>query len=68
MLLGGEEMNAKRDSICLNAGVGCYVYGIAGTIEEGVDMARKTLQSGKATEVLKTWIEASQAVAATVDQ
>lgn len=68
VLLGGEEMNAKRDSICLNAGVGCYVYGLAGTIEEGVDMARKTLQSGKATEVLKTWIEASQAVAATVDQ
>eukprot|EP00562_Extubocellulus_spinifer_P006048 CAMPEP_0178517966 /NCGR_PEP_ID=MMETSP0696-20121128/25988_1 /TAXON_ID=265572 /ORGANISM="Extubocellulus spinifer, Strain CCMP396" /LENGTH=363 /DNA_ID=CAMNT_0020148463 /DNA_START=220 /DNA_END=1311 /DNA_ORIENTATION=+ len=64
VLLGGEEMNAKRDSICLNAGVGCYVYGLTDTIEEGVALAKKTLQSGKATEVLKAWIESSQAIAA----
>ena len=64
VLLGGEEMNAKRDSICLNAGVGCYVYGLTDTIEEGVALAKKTLQSGKATEVLKTWIESSQEIAA----
>ena len=56
-------MNAKRDAVCLNAGVGCYVYGMADTIEEGVALAKKTLQSGKATEVLQTWIEASQEIA-----
>lgn len=64
VLLGGEEMNAKRDSICLNAGVGCYVYGLTDSIEEGVALAKKTLQSGKATDVLKNWIESSQEIAA----
>lgn len=64
VLLGGEEMNAKRDSTCLNAGVGCYVYGLTDSIEDGVALAKTTLQSGKATEVLKTWIEVSQAIAA----
>ena len=64
VLLGGEEMNAKRDSICLNAGVGCYVYGLTDTIEEGVALAKKTLQSGKATEVLENWIKSSQEIAA----
>jgi len=33
------------------------------TIEEGVALAKKTLQSGKATEVLQTWIETSQEIA-----
>lgn len=63
VLLGGDEMNAKRDAVCLNAGVGCYVYGMSDTIEEGVALAKKTLQSGKATEVLQTWIEVSQEIA-----
>ena len=63
VLLGGDEMNAKRDAVCLNAGVGCYVYGMSDTIEEGVALANKTLQSGKATEVLQTWIETSQEIA-----
>jgi len=63
VLLGGDEMNAKRDAVCLNAGVGCYVYGMSDTIEEGVALAKKTLQSGKATEVLQTWIETSQEIA-----
>ncbi len=62
VLLGGDHTNAKRDSIVLNAGVGCYVYGLADTIEEGCTLARETLYSGKATDKLKEWIEASQAV------
>eukprot|EP00588_Corethron_pennatum_P020146 CAMPEP_0194323572 /NCGR_PEP_ID=MMETSP0171-20130528/25830_1 /TAXON_ID=218684 /ORGANISM="Corethron pennatum, Strain L29A3" /LENGTH=361 /DNA_ID=CAMNT_0039082251 /DNA_START=41 /DNA_END=1126 /DNA_ORIENTATION=+ len=62
VLNGGEHTNAKRDSIVLNAGVGCYVYGLTDSIEGGVKLARKTLESGKAAEVLKKWIHSSQSI------
>lgn len=64
VLLGGDHSDAKRDAIVLNAGVGCYVYGLVDSIEEGCKLARTTLESGKATELLQNWIEASQAIAA----
>jgi len=63
VLEGGEHTNAKRDSIVLNAGVGCYVYGLVDSIEEGVKLARKTLVSGAATESLENWITVSNKVA-----
>jgi len=63
VLLGGDHTNAKRDSIVLNAGVGCYVYGMTDTIEDGIKLARETLVSGKAAELLKQWIDVSQEVA-----
>lgn len=62
--MGGSHTNAKRDSIVLNAGVGCYVYGLVESIEEGIALARETLESGKATEVLQKWIISSQEVSA----
>eukprot|EP00542_Grammatophora_oceanica_P020240 CAMPEP_0194031818 /NCGR_PEP_ID=MMETSP0009_2-20130614/4895_1 /TAXON_ID=210454 /ORGANISM="Grammatophora oceanica, Strain CCMP 410" /LENGTH=365 /DNA_ID=CAMNT_0038672059 /DNA_START=219 /DNA_END=1316 /DNA_ORIENTATION=+ len=64
VLEGGTHTDAKRDSIVLNAGMGCYVYGLTPTIEEGCQLARETLESGKATDVLNQWMEASQAIAA----
>jgi anthranilate phosphoribosyltransferase len=63
VLLGGDTSNAKRDSIVLNAGVGCYVYGLTSSIEEGCKLSRDTLNSGKATEKLHEWIQCSQDVA-----
>lgn len=62
VLEGGDHTNAKRDAIVLNAGVGIYVYGLADSIESGIDLARKTLNSGKAKETLKKWIETSSAI------
>ena len=62
VLQGGEHTNAKRDAIVLNAGVGIYVYGLTDSIAEGIELARKTLNGGKAEEVLKKWIEVSQAI------
>lgn len=62
VLVGGAHTNAKRDSIVLNAGVGCYVYGLTDSIAEGVKLARSTLESGKATEVLQNWISVSQEI------
>jgi len=63
VLLGGVHTDAKRDAIVLNAGVGIYVYGITSTIEEGCALARTTLESGKATELLQQWIAVSQDIA-----
>ena len=47
----------------MNAGVGCYVYGMTETIEEGCALARKTLVEGKAAEVLKKWKAVSKEIA-----
>ena len=55
----GQHSNAKRDAICLNAGMGIYVYGGAKTVKEGVEIARKTLQSGEGYNLLQRWIAAS---------
>jgi anthranilate phosphoribosyltransferase len=63
VLKGGSHADAKRDAIVLNAGVGCYVYGLTPTIEEGCELARTTLEAGKAEELLGTWIQASQDIA-----
>jgi anthranilate phosphoribosyltransferase len=64
VLMGGDHTDAKRDSIVLNAGFGCYVYGLADSIEDGIKLARTTLESGKASDLLKEWIATSQAIAA----
>lgn len=63
VLEGGDHTDAKRDAIVLNAGVGCYVYGLAASIEEGCQLARSTLNSGKAALLLEEWIQVSQAIA-----
>jgi anthranilate phosphoribosyltransferase len=62
-LEGGTHTDAKRDSIVLNAGVGCYVYGKSESIKEGCKLARTTLESGKAAELLKRWVATSQDIA-----
>ena len=58
----GLAPNAKRDAVILNAGVGLYVYGGAGSILEGVNEVRKVLDGGKALETLDRWIESSSAL------
>ena len=63
VLLGGDHTDAKRDSIVLNAGMGCYVYGLTETIEEGIQLARETLESGKASDLLEEWVVVSQEIA-----
>jgi anthranilate phosphoribosyltransferase len=59
----GSHTNAKRDSIVLNAGVGCYVYGQARSIKEGIKLARRTLEDGGGWEKLDDWIETSKLIA-----
>ena len=63
VLQGGDHTDAKRDSIVLNAGVGCWIYGLTESIEDGCKLARETLESGKAADLLKDWVAASQEIA-----
>lgn len=64
VLLGGTAHDAKRNSIILSAGLGCYVYELVDSIEDGVALAKKTLESGEADSKLKKWIEVSQNIKA----
>lgn len=50
-ILNGEK-GARRDIVVLNAGAAIYTTGIADTIEEGVRLAEKAIDSGKALEKL----------------
>ena len=60
--MGGDTMNAKRDAVILNAGVGLYVYGLANSIDGGIKMARDVLQSGKGLAKLNEWIDVTQKI------
>jgi len=62
VLEGGSFTNAKRDSVMLNAGFGCYVYGLADSIAGGVEVARKALYAGKGVECLDKWVKTTQAI------
>jgi anthranilate phosphoribosyltransferase len=60
VLAGGAHTDARRDSVVLNAGMGCYVYGLAPSVAEGVQLAREVLASGKALRTLDQWVSSSQ--------
>jgi len=64
VLSGGSARDAKRDAVILNAGFGCYVYGKVDTVEEGCELARAALESGRAAAKLDDWIRASREIAA----
>jgi len=55
-VLKGEEGTAKEISI-LNAAGAIYVGGKAGSVKEGIGIARETIDSGKAYNKLKEFIE-----------
>ena len=58
-ILGGTETGAKRQAVCLNAGAALYIAGKAETMEEGVRMAEKLIDSGAALEKLRQFIRES---------
>lgn len=62
VLKGGDVFNAKTNSVILNAGMGLYVYGLASSIEEGIEIARDVLRSGKGLVKLDEWIEVTQMI------
>jgi anthranilate phosphoribosyltransferase len=60
--LSGDACPA-RDIVALNAGGAIYVGGSAGSIEEGVEVAKATIDSGAAMDTLDALREMSQALA-----
>ena len=50
------------DIVLLNAGAAIYVSGVAGTLQEGVEMARAAVESGVAKEKLRQLVEITHQV------
>lgn len=60
-VLGGGLQGAVTDAIALNAAAGCWVYGLDGTVGEGLERVRGVLKSGAALSTLGKWAAVSQA-------
>ncbi len=58
-ILAGKEKGPKKDIVLLNAGAAIYANGKAKSIEEGVELAKQSIDSGKAAEKLKQLVEES---------
>jgi anthranilate phosphoribosyltransferase len=57
-VLSGET-GPKRDIVLLNAGAALYIGGMADSIQTGIGMAAKSIDSGKAEHVLEKLVEMS---------
>ncbi len=57
-ILDGKQ-GAKRNIVLANAGAAIYVSGKASSILEGVEQAKEAIDSGKAKETLKKFVEFS---------
>lgn len=57
-ILGGERGH-KRNAVLLNAGAALYIGGKAETMQDGVKLAAEIIDSGKAMETLRAFIEIS---------
>lgn len=58
-ILKGEIQGAKRDIVLLNAGCALYITGKAGSISEGISLAKASIDGGWALAKLKQLIEYS---------
>lgn len=58
-ILSGEMLGAKRDIVILNAACALLVDGKVHSTEEGIEMAKDIIDSGKALEKLNQIIEVS---------
>ena len=53
------EAGPKREAVLLNAGASLYIGGKADTMKEGVDLAARLIDSGKASAILEQFIQIS---------
>lgn len=59
-ILSGREEGPKRDVVLANAALGLVASGRAQHLREGMALARFSLETGRASEVLKRLVEFSQ--------
>lgn len=62
-ILSGEIQGAKRDVVLLNAGAAFMAAGKVDNIQDGIVLAKETIDSGKALAKLDKLIEYSQSLA-----
>lgn len=60
-ILANKIQGPKRDIVCMNAGLGFYIYGKAASMEEGVKLADQIITDKKGLETLEKLIEVSNA-------
>lgn len=60
-ILANKIQGPKRDIVCMNAGLGFYIYGKAASMEEGVKLANQIITEKKGLETLEKLIEVSNA-------
>lgn len=59
-VLAGEK-SAARDIVILNAGAGIYVSGLADSLAHGVELAAKSIDSGRALAAKNAYVDATRA-------
>jgi anthranilate phosphoribosyltransferase len=64
MLALDDTPGLPREIVCLNAGAALYVAGLAGSIAEGIALARRTIASGAARAKLAEFVAATRGLAA----
>lgn len=60
-ILANKIQGPKRDIVCMNAGLGFYIYGKADSMEEGVQLADQIITEKKGLATLEKLIEVSNA-------
>lgn len=58
-ILRGKEKGAKRNTVLLNAGAALYIGGKADSFNNGVQLAAKLIDAGRALATLEKFIEVS---------
>ena len=59
-ILRGKIRDARRDIVVLNVAAGLIAYDDTHAFEEGIDMAYRAIESGKAGDKLDEYITASR--------
>ncbi|MEX0994145.1 MAG: anthranilate phosphoribosyltransferase [Balneolaceae bacterium] len=59
-ILNSSATDAQRDIVLLNAAFGIRVSGLTDSMEEAIQLARKSIESGSAKEKLKRFTEATR--------
>jgi anthranilate phosphoribosyltransferase len=62
MLLGvlDNQPSAARDIVMFNAGVALYAANVAASVKEGIELARRALESGAAKSKLESFVQSTQ--------
>lgn len=63
-ILQGQEQGPKRDIVLLNAGAALYAGNKAESIEAGIQLAQKMIDSGKALQKLQQLVAETQELGA----